>query len=410
MTRLAGLLIPIVLVMGALPAGSIELLEKETSLPDAVRIGANGLERLQNTDGSWGDAVTPGAVPVYRDSAVVMQVLGQLGRGESAAFTSGIGFINGLQSSKNNDVLARKLQGLLESDESLSSLITQVQQARVDTAARLEGTLYSAAAWPFEADAAPNILDTAISYQVLLNSEASLTSNDHINIQTYIRGNQLSDGGWSFPGNTVGDVYISSLVMLAMVDASRPIAGLYDDILSLGRDFLIAGQNANGSWGSEPGQVAETALAANAIHRAAVRLGETGLRNEVSDAVEWLRSVQLIDGTFPRLVQEPPDLLADGSPYETAVALRFLNAVSSFYDEPEPTETEPPGGSKQLFADIDDNGIVDFHDMFLFSYYVGSFDAGELRGTLDFDTDGETTAYDAFEIIRHWHQSEEELD
>jgi hypothetical protein len=312
-------------------------------------------------------------------------------------------------------VLSRKLAGLSGALDDLNSLQQDLLQAKIDTAARLDGKLYNAQAWPFDDETFGNILDTALSYRALLMTGTTLSENDHILTQVYIGGNQLSDGGWSFRGNTTGDVYITSLVLLALTETSQVLPSVYNPAVTGGRQFLVDQQNGNGSWGALPGQVAETALAGLALQRLSTALGDDATRQEIEDAAEWLRDHQLIDGTWPRGPQDPPDLLQEGDAYESAVALSFLQSQVALSPTPTPVGSEPTATptspaptptptmttAPKPFSDLNSDSVVDYQDMFLFSFSLGQ----QAKGRIQYLGLGEkVSAYHALEIIHDWHQ------
>jgi hypothetical protein len=404
---------------------------KDVALPDAIRIGAGGLVDLQNPDGSWGDSKTAGAVPVYRDSSVVLESLRTIGLSGDTALDDGVTFVGGLQES-DNDVIARKIVGLIDSRIAVDNLRGRLLSESVDTVASVGGSSFSALGWPFETGASANILDTAISYRALLLSEADFSGNDHLDILTFLRGSQLNDGGWSFFGNDSGDVFISCLVLLAIVEAPNVNPSVHTDALTDGRVFLLGEQNTNGSWGEAPGQVAETALAGLALQRVSEVLGDDLARSAISAGGTWLRANQLIDGTWPRNPSDPPDLLDEGDAYESAVALLFLSSQNKLTptptpdpDAPTPTPTATPvvptstprststptsTPLPKLTVDLNDDGKIDHIDLFLFSTSIGALSGGGLQGlNLDYDNDGEVTRYDTYTIMRNWHTGEGDL-
>jgi squalene cyclase len=295
----------------------------EVTLRQAVAIGGDGLISLQNANGSWGS----GQAPLYRDTSAALMALRGLGLQEQGAYDDGVGYLDGL-SGADYDLIARKLLGLVQSGQGLSSLQDSLKSGWLDTTARVDGQVFSARGWPYESGSYENILDTAVSYRALLESESSLTNNEHLLIQVFIRGNQLADGGWNFPGNDTGDVFVTATVLQAMAKAPSINSSLYAAALTQGRGFLLARQNPSGSWGTDPGLPGETAMAALALQSAGDRLNDNSAKNSIDQAAEWLRSHQLIDGAGPGRCR-CRDFLAEGDAYNTAVALQFLQAQAA---------------------------------------------------------------------------------
>jgi squalene cyclase len=304
----------------------------EVTLRQAVAIGGDGLISLQNANGSWGS----GQAPLYRDSSAALQALRSLGLQGQAAYTEGVGYLSGLAGA-DYDLTARKLLGLIQSGQGLSSLQNSLNSGWLDTTASVDGQIFNARGWPYEADSYENILDTAVSYRALIESGAALTNNEHLLIQVYIKGRQLADGGWNFSGNDAGDVFVTATVMQTMAKAPNINSSLYTAALTQSRDFLLVRQNANGSWGNAPGLPGETAMAALALQSAGERLNDNSAKNSIDRAGDWLRSHQLIDGTWARTSSDPTDYLADGEAFNTAVALQFLQVQAA--QSPTPTET-----------------------------------------------------------------------
>jgi hypothetical protein len=308
----------------------------------------------------------------------------------------------------------------------------------VQTSAVIGGGVYTARAWPYEIGGGPNIVDTVLAYRALLMSGYEMQSNTHLQIQTYIGGHELTDGGWSFFGNESGDVYITSLVLLAMVEAPNLNPDLHTDSLTAGRSYLLSRQNPNGSWGSGNGLCGETGLVGMALQRIGDRLSDDPARGGMELAAGWLRENQLIDGTWPREPEVPPDILAEGNVFDTAASLRFLvsqlalsptptrtpegtpgvptatptptqqmphSPTPTVTETPEPvTPTVTPSPPATVSTDINDDGTVDRMDVYLFMQAWGSSDA-----ECDFDRDGTVSEDDLNFLAQDYHSSGREF-
>ena len=153
-----------------------------------------------------------------------------------------------------------------------------------------------------------DVLDTAYALQGL--AAAQITDVAVISgAVSYLLSSQNSDGGWGFVGGKASHTYYTSIVMQALLTQQQ--TATMANAVSQGSAYLITHQQGDGSWGNIP----DTSLAFIALSKTS---GEVELKIK---AIDFVMAQQQANGSW------------SDDPYSTALALQALSAAEPLEDD-----------------------------------------------------------------------------
>ena len=294
------ILVPIIFILIALYASF--------SFAQSISI-SNGLFYLQSTqssEGYWGE-VSEVPYNSFIDTCAVVETLKYLSE-TGIAYNSAIQWINSTEV-LNNDYLFTKIVVLAQAGFDVSTIRDYLLSV-----GNADG------GWGVTEGFTSDVKRTALAIQAL----KAVNYSDQTVIQSaidYLLSTQNTDGGWGFyPSTCLGcndgdesNVYITAIVSMTLQQFQRTTS--IATAINKATTYLIPHQNADGGFGEGGGTpplqstVYETSLAYLAL------VGETTDATVLGNAINYLTSNQLPDGSW------------EDDPYSTALALRALANV-----------------------------------------------------------------------------------
>jgi hypothetical protein len=247
------------------------------------------LSNSQNSDGSWGGETS--TTDQVTTTATVLETLASLGETSSPNYLPGEAWL-AAQDLTTTDHISRRILAGVAANGDIETLVAFVDEMRK--------------AWGGTAGYDINILDTALALRALSRSKyVDFTIIGYA--LAYLRDSINPDGGWGLTESSGSNIYVTSLVTLALQQYTGTYS-LADEIYN-GLDFLRARQNPDGGFGSSQSTVEETVLAYS-------DLVTGGTDNTVaSQALEYLKISQTSNGSW----------LDD--PFATALATSILSST-----------------------------------------------------------------------------------
>jgi hypothetical protein len=251
----------------------------------------------QRDDGAWG----PDDLR-WRDTAAVLATLSLYDQ-ERTAYVRGRAFLDSLPAI-NHDLLARRAAVEALAGDAAGASVNALLAGR--TAACAAGsTLVNCpeGGWGLGLGYQSDTLDTALALLGL--AEAGRTAAQLAQPIAYLRGTQNADGGWGTLKGADSFLFTTLHVLLALQRYRQSP----DPNIPNGVTWLKARQRADGGFASDaagPSNAAETSLAYLVLR------AENPVPAAAGTALSWIRANQRADGSW------------NGSPYETALALRAL--------------------------------------------------------------------------------------
>jgi prenyltransferase beta subunit len=258
----------------------------------AINNGLAYLQTTQTSDGYWGDAAEIPYNTLVNTCAVV-EALADLSP-THPSMSPAIQWLRS-QPTSNQDYLAQVISCLGRAGQDVSTLVVDLLTGR-----NFDGGWGVTTGW--ESD----VKRTAQALQALATGGSSDNASI-IGAVSYLLNAQRPDGGWGFHPNEGSNVFLTALVLQALSTQSQTL-GLGQS-LSQGAAFLLAHQNPDGGFGSSPSTVWESALAFIAISKTTVDA------TVKTAALNYLLAQQQANGSW------------DQDPYSTGLALQALAQI-----------------------------------------------------------------------------------
>ena len=253
----------------------------------AIENGVAYLEGAQNADGSWG---TEGHRLV--DTYEACYTLIYLGKGQSAAFSSGINWLNG-QPDVQNDVIARKIELLSRCGVDVTEPLEKLTAAKNQDGG-----------WGTSKGYRSDALDTLLALRALIASEHDLPVIEGA-IDSLVSA-QEEDGGWKLQNEDESSIYLTTSIVVTVAQY-QVIRGYYpasvSQAMSKASAWLISKQNPDGTWGAP--SVEESALGYCALTR-------TTRPASLLDTLSYIETNQQPDGSWAQNI------------FKTSLALRTI--------------------------------------------------------------------------------------
>lgn len=276
------------------------------TIPPNINDGVTWLMNNQRPDGSWMDLPQT----MERDTAETVLVLKDFDFAQTN-YSNGLQWLNGTYS-ENLDYLSRKIEALVQSGQGVWTLITDLV-SRQNPDGGWGSTKYYLSN--------PEDTSFALKSLALTGYQDQTTMAKAIE---YLKSKQNTDGGWG--GDDEGSSVQVTANALLSSNAYRTAFSLEEQI-TRGTTWLIQRQNGDGGFGNSPSTVYDTAIAV-------LSLKELGASSEIiNPGLNYILRRQSEDGSW------------NGSPYETALALRAAWRASLDPDlsiVPEDVSFSPP--------------------------------------------------------------------
>jgi prenyltransferase beta subunit len=286
---------------------ALGILCPDYSLAQTVEI-SNGISYLQSNqgaDGSWGG--TAGATTdFFPSTTTALDALKLLEATPSANQTSAIQYLAG-QTLSETDYLSRRVLSLIGTGSSIpGDLTTILSYQNLDKG------------WGGSGGFTTDVLDTALAL-LAISSDGSVSPTLKSQVVSFLLSRQYPDGSWGLTSDQNKSLLVTALVMEAL--ETQPQTTAIANALANGTAFLLAHQNPDGGFGESPSTVWETAQVFLAISKTT---GDAAVRTA---AIDYLLAQQQANGSW------------DDDPYSTALALQALVAAQNQTGPPPPPTT-----------------------------------------------------------------------